>query len=280
MMRHLATQISAVGIGSGALAIGLAGLLGLAPRAEAETPTTLMLFCGAGIRPAAEALITAFEAKHPEIRVSGTYGGSGHLLGQISSIHKGDVFMPGEAFYVDRAFEMGLAETNTQYTVGWFVPVIFTKKGNPYAIAKLADLAQPGLRLGVGDERACAVGITTLALLEEVGIAAEAIRANIVYESATVNELAMAVRLGTLDAVIVWEAVARYYAEAGVVVPLKEGAKHAAEISIVRLKSTKEAAAADAFISFVVSPEGQAIFAKLGYGSPIQTAARRNAKQR
>jgi len=279
-MRHLVTMKRICGIG-GALAVGLAALPGLTQPVVAETSTTLMLFCGAGIRPAAEALIRAFEAQHPRIRISVTYGGSGHLLGQIGSVHKGDVFMPGEAFYVDRAVEMGLAETNTRHTVGWFVPVIFAKKGNPRAIKKLVDLGQPGLRFGVGDERACAVGITTAALLEEAGpAAAAAIRDNIVYKSATVDELAMTVRLGTLDAVVVWEAVARYYADAGEIVPLAEGAKHAAEISIVRLKSTHAPAAADAFIAFVVAPEGQALLAKLGYGPPGTTPARRNVKKR
>ncbi|MDD2599699.1 MAG: molybdate ABC transporter substrate-binding protein [Kiritimatiellae bacterium] len=270
MMRGLINSVRAVGIKGGTLLIWLAAALRMALPAAAETPTTLMLFCGAGVRPAAEALISAFEAQHPKVRVSPTYGGSGQLLGQIGSIRKGDVFMPVEAFYIDRAIEMGVAEVTTQHTIGWFVPVIFTKKDNPHAITKLADLAQPGVRLGVGDERSCAIGITTVALLEQVGSTAEAIRANIVYKSATVDELALAVRLGTVDAVIVWEAVARYYTRFGVIVPLAEGVKHAAEISIVRLKSTNSPAAADAFIDFVVAPEGQALLAKLGYGPPAK----------
>jgi molybdate transport system substrate-binding protein len=255
--------------------LGIVGALGLAvlPGAAraAERPVTLLLFCGAGIRPAAEALIGAFEALHPEVRVSATYGGSGHLLGQIGAVRKGDVFMPGEAFYVDRAVAMGLAEAATRRTAGWFVPVIFTRPGNPRAIAKLADLAQPGLRLGVGDERSCAVGLKTVELLAQAGAAAAPIRANIVYKSGTVDELAVAVRLGTVDAVIVWEAVARHYARDGAIVPLAEGVKHAAEIPIVRLNSSGAPAAADAFIAFVAAPAGQALLAKLGYGPPPKT---------
>ena len=40
----------------------------------------LTLYCGAGIRPAAEALIEAFEAEH-DVAVNPTYAGSGRLLG-------------------------------------------------------------------------------------------------------------------------------------------------------------------------------------------------------
>lgn len=250
----------------GALALGLAALPGAAR--AAEKPVTLLLFCGAGIRPAAEALIGAFEAGHPRVRISATYGGSGHLLGQIGSVRKGDLFMPGEALYVDRAVADGLAEAATRRTAGWFVPVIFTRPGNPHAIAKLADLARPGLRLGVGDERSCAVGIKTVEILNAAGAAAAAIRANIVYKSGTVDELAVAVRLGTVDAVIVWGAVAQHYARDGVVVPLADGLKHAAEIPVVRLKHAAAPVEAEEFIAFVTSPEGRALLEKLGYGAP------------
>ncbi len=253
----------------GVLALRLAILPGAARAAEA--PVSLLLFCGAGIRPAAEALIDAFEAGHPGVRISATYGGSGHLLGQIGSVRKGDLFMPGEAFYIDRAIEMGLAEAATRHTAGWFVPVIFTRKSDPRAIAKLADLARPGLRLGVGDERSCGVGIKTVEILDAAGAVAAAIRANIVFKSGTVDELAVAVRLGTVDAVIVWGAVAQHYARDGFIVPLADGLKHAAEIPIVRLKHAAAPREADAFIDFVASPEGQALLAKFGYGPPAKT---------
>jgi molybdate transport system substrate-binding protein len=120
----------------------------------------------------------------------------------------------------------------------------------------------------VGDERSCAVGIKTVEILNAAGAAAAAIRANIVYKSGTVDELAVAVRLGTVDAVIVWGAVAQHYARDGVVVPLADGLKHAAEIPVVRLKHAAAPVEAEEFIAFVTSPEGRALLEKLGYGAP------------
>ena len=78
--------------------------------------TELLLFCGAGIRPAADLLIKEFETKH-NIKINTTYGGSGRLLGQISSIKKGDLFMPGAEFYVDLAIKDELAYKDTKNIV-------------------------------------------------------------------------------------------------------------------------------------------------------------------
>ena len=117
----------------------------------------LLLYCGAGLRPAVSEIISSFEER-TGVRVHANYQGSGMLLGQISSSQKGDLFMPGAKFYVDRAVETGLADPSTERIVAYFVPVIFVRKGNPLGIRSVRDLTRGGLRVGLGDERACAVG--------------------------------------------------------------------------------------------------------------------------
>jgi molybdate transport system substrate-binding protein len=126
----------------------------LAQRAQSRP---LLLYCGAGIQPAAEALTTAF-SKESGITVNTTYAGSGRLLGQVATSQVGDLFMPGSAFYVEQAIEQNLAQENTKQEVAYFVPVIVVQKGNPLGVTSLADLANTELRLGLGDERAVAIG--------------------------------------------------------------------------------------------------------------------------
>ena len=170
-------------------------LLGLAAGCSCEDAgaggeLTLVLYAGAGLRPVVEPLAAAF-TRRTGIGVAANYGGSGRLLGQISALRKGDLFMPGAEFYVDIAVEKGLAAGDSKRTVAYFVPVIFVEKGNPKAVKGLADLARPGLRLGFGDERACAVGRLIPELLRRNRIDPKAVEPNVVLRTPTVNELAM-----------------------------------------------------------------------------------------
>jgi molybdate transport system substrate-binding protein len=240
-----------------------------APGAHLET-TELTLYCGAGIRPAAEALIKAFQAKHG-VSIRATYAGSGRLLGQISALQTGDLFMPGAELYVDKAIENGLALKDTKRIAAHFVPVIFVRKGNPKNIRSLRDLARAGLRLGFGDERSCAVGKKTLKILEKNGIPYDDLKGNVVTKSATVNELGLAIQLGNVDAVILWDANARHFAEHGEVVAIPPEQNVLSPIPVIVLKSSRHVAAARRFVEFIASEEGRRILTQKGYGLPPRT---------
>ena len=224
----------------------------------------LTLYCGAGISPAADALIAAFSAQSG-IRVSPTYNGSGLLLGQITANQKGDLFMPGADFYVDKATTLGLAAEDTKRVIGYFVPVIFVQKGNRHKIASLKDLTRPGLRLGIGDERACAVGQQTLRILEKNAIPYADIQKNVVCKTGTVNELGMAIQLRTVDAVITWDTNARDCAKDGEIIPIPDQQNVISPISIVLLKSSRHPAESRRFIEFVTSDRGKQILTAKGY---------------
>ncbi|MEA3366656.1 MAG: substrate-binding domain-containing protein, partial [Planctomycetota bacterium] len=204
------------------------------PQGARSTRTHLMLLCGAGIRPAAEAIIAAYHEGYGT-RIDPTYAGGGRLLGQIASAKKGDLFMPGAEFYVDKAIEKGWAVPQTKRIVAYFVPVIFVRKGNPKGVYSLRDLSQEGLRVGFGDERACAVGEKTLDILEKNGIPLSEVQPNVIYKSGTVNELAVAIQMGSVDAVILWDANARQFARYGQIVSIPLGKNIPVWIPIVRL---------------------------------------------
>jgi len=226
--------------------------------------TELILYCGAGIRSAAEALIEAFEKKH-DVKILATYAGSDRLLGQISTIQKGDLFMPGAELYVDIAIEKGLALKESKRVVAYFIPVIFVQKGNPKGIQSLQDLKRPGIRLGFGDERACAVGKTTLKILEKNGIVYSELKKNVVYKSGTVNELPLAVQLQNVDAVIAWDVNARHFLQYGDIVRISQEQNVPSTIPIIVLGSSSHQSEARAFIDFVTSSEGKKILTECKY---------------
>lgn len=232
--------------------------------------TELILYCGAGIRPAAHALIEAFEQEHKHIIIQGNYAGSGQLLGMISSMQKGDLFMPGAELYADIAIEKGLAVHGTKRIVAYFIPVIFTRKGIPEPVTSLMDLKRDGLRLGFGDERSCAIGKKTLKILEKNNIKYEELEKNIVFKSGTVNELGVAIQLGTVDAVIVWDATARHFADNGTMVPIPLKDNVISPVSLVLLKSSSYPDKAKSFIDFATSEKGRKILIEKGYTATLK----------
>lgn len=266
-VRRHAGVFAAILFLAGASAVCIIGCKGRGKSGSNAAPSDkpeIILYCGAGIRPAVEDLIEAFEPSH-DVTISATYAGSGRLLGQLVSSRVGDLFMPGSAFYVDQAIAKGLADPNTSTTVAYFVPVIVVQKGNPLGVTSLGDLAEKSLRLGLGDERAVAVGRQARRLFEKNDIAYDLIEKNAVYRSGTVNELGVAMQMKNIDVAIMWDANARQFSEALEIVDIPLDRNLVAAIPIVALKFSRYPDRAREFIRFATSSEGAEILRQHNY---------------
>jgi len=224
----------------------------------------LLLYCGAGIQPVAEALTKAFSRK-TRITVNTTFAGSGRLLGQLATSQVGDLFMPGSAFYVERAIEQKLAREDTKQAVAYFVPVIVVQKGNPFQVTSLADLAEKKLRLGLGDERSVAVGKQSAKLFNKNQIARADINKNVVYTSGTVNELGVAMQMKHIDAAIMWDANARQFAHSLELIEIPPEQNLISTIPLVALTCSEHLEEAKRFIDFVTSPVGKNMLKEYDY---------------
>ena len=229
---------------------------------EKATGKTLTLYCGAGIRPAAADVIEAFTAQ-TGVTVRADYAGSGVLLSRLRLRRQGDLYMPGDVHYVEMAEKQNLV--TGKHMVCYFVPVILVRKGNPKQIRALSDLARQGLRLGLGNAKACAIGRLTEALLDKNRVDREAVRKNVVFSSVTVNELGVQIKAGQLDAAIVWDALAAYYPDDAEAVPIPLAQNIISRVAIGVLASTKEADLAKRFIDFLTGEQGKATFRKHHY---------------
>jgi len=153
----------------------------------------------------------------------------------------------------------------SQQSVCYFVPTILVQKGNPKNIRGLRDLLVDGLKLGIGDVKACAIGRKTKQIFTKNNIAWEDVEKNIAFQSLTVNELGMQIQAGSLDAVIVWDAIARYYSEHGTEVPIPVGENVVSTVNIGILTFTKNHSLAEEFVLFATSQRGQDIFKQHNY---------------
>jgi molybdate transport system substrate-binding protein len=232
--------------------------------AQAPKDGKLLLFCGAGIRPPVAELAEEFGRRH-NIVVECDYAGSEVLLSRIKLTRQGDLYMPGDLHYVELAEQEGLIAS--KQNVCYFVPVILVQKGNPKDIRTLSDLTRPELRVGLGDPKACAVGRTCTEIFQKNGIPEEQIA--VAFRSVTVNELGNQVKLGALDAAIVWDAVAAFYPDQTQSVPIPAEQNVISTVPIGVLRSSKHPELAQAFVEFITSQQGREVFAKHHYSTTL-----------
>jgi len=225
-------------------------------------PGELLVHCAAGMRRPIRQLAEEFEQAHG-VRVSMTYSGSNMLLGQIELSRRGDVYIAGDADYIRMASEKGLVKSSREICA--FIPVIMVGKDNPQGINALADLTRKGIRIGQGDEKAAAVGRLTPKLLSSNRVDLQAWKENVVLSTPTVNELGLKIKLGTIDAAVVWQCIARKYPEDGSIVTIDPQKNICPSVAGAVLTTTENPGAADAFLSFLVSDRGKEVLAQNGY---------------
>jgi molybdate transport system substrate-binding protein len=225
-------------------------------------PEELLLYCGAGIRPPVDELVETF-GRENGLKIALDYAGSEVLLSKIKLLRRGDLYMPGDKHYVEQAAQADMILS--QRSVCYWVPTILVRKGNPKEIRRLEDLLKSGIKLGLGDPEACAIGRTSKKILEKNNIKWEDIQNNLRYKSLTVNELGIQIQAQALDAVIVWDATAKYYSEHGDEIPIAIENNIISTVDIGVLKFTKHQELADKFVDFVTSEKGKAILKKHYY---------------
>jgi molybdate transport system substrate-binding protein len=229
--------------------------------AEAAQPS-LHAYIGAGLRSAMEDAAAEF-GKAAGVKVQTDYAGSGMLISRVKLGRNGDIFMPGDEWYLDQVEKEGLLASRKM--VACFVPVIIVQKGNPKGIQALKDLLAPGVRLAMGDPKACQIGRLTQDLLVKNQLDPKAAAANTAFSRPTVNELAVQVQMKSADAAIVWDAVAAEFARDVDVIAIPPAQNIVSNVAVGVLKQSGNKALADKFIAFLAGEEGKAIFRKHHY---------------
>ncbi len=230
--------------------------------AKLSDKSPLFIYAGAAFRPPLEEMGRTFERKYG-VPVKFNFTGSNCLLAQIILSQQGDLFLPGEEFYVRQAQKRGYVLKSE--IIGYFVPVILVRKGNPKGIKSLKDLAKPSIKVGLGDPKACAIGEISEAILRKNGLT-ETVHKNVVFRAMTAPELANALRLGAIDACINWDAIANYpwVRPAVEIIPIPPEQNVITANPLAILKTAKNFQAAEKFLQFAMT-EGQQILRRHGF---------------
>ena len=240
--------------------IALLSHAGAWAQSAAPARPALRLYAGAGLRLAVEKLVTAFTAQ-TGIRVEPDYGGSGLILARAREDQEADLFLPGDAWYVDRLQTLA-SNVAQRVQIAYFLPVIVVPRGNPKNVRGLADLTRSDLRVGLGNADACQVGRVARQILDKAGIDPAKIH---VQESLTVNELGVWVKMKAVDAAIVWDAIATNITADVQTIAIPPVQRIVSDVVLARLRTSLQPDAAQRFLDFVQSPAGRRILEQEGY---------------
>ncbi|MBE2284857.1 MAG: molybdate ABC transporter substrate-binding protein [Prosthecobacter sp.] len=164
----------------------------------------LILYSGSVNRRAIEDVLKEFAGREG-ITVTTTYNGCGILcaamktMGDSSNPKFPDVYYACDVCFVPPvAKEFPEAVILTEAEI-----VIATPKDNPHGIRTLADLAKPGLRVGLCNAEQSTLGFLTHSILKSMNLL-ESVTRNASSQVPTGDFLVNQMRTGSLDAVVVY----------------------------------------------------------------------------
>ncbi|MDQ3928048.1 MAG: molybdate ABC transporter substrate-binding protein [Chloroflexota bacterium] len=272
--------------GVAALALGLMTLGALAQTFRPGAATfagdasegSLNVFAASSLSESFEEMGQKFKAANGDLReLNFNFQGSQALVTQLQQGAPADVFASADEASMDKAASAGLVSGTPRALAGNLLTVVLPGEnfGN---IASLKDLARPGVKLSLADP-SVPVGKYSLEVLDRLSADPaygtgfkQAVLNNVVSRENNVRQVLSRVQLGEVDAGIVYvtDAHATVASTSGSVPPAKtlaipEKYNVAATYYIATIKGAAHPEAGRAFLSYALSPEGQAILEKHGF---------------
>jgi molybdenum ABC transporter molybdate-binding protein len=163
-----------------------------------EEKPEVVLYAGAMLRPAVEETLKEFQRREG-VEVITKYNGCGILVADMRGGVRPDAYFACDKSFMDMVSDLFVdAEDVSTNRL-----VILVRKGNPHRIKTLDDLGRPGLRVGVGHEKQCALGVLTQKALEQGRVKADVMK-NVRTQLPAGDMLVNDMLAGALDAVVAY----------------------------------------------------------------------------
>ncbi len=256
--------------------LGSSPASGATPAATAgsssATYVQLVVFAAASLNDAFTQIGSTFETQHPGVNVAFSFGGSNLLRIQIEQGARVDVFASADNAELNTLIHDGLIISGTQRVFTRNRLAILVPKNDPAGVDTPCDLARPGLKLVLANDKvpvghyarqslvkldanpSCGSGFSTRAL------------ANVVSNEEDVKAVVEKVQLGEADAGIAYVSdLTPSAAQQVKLIPIPDAYNVVATYPIAPLKEAPHAALAQAFVDSILSPAGQQVLKKWGF---------------
>lgn len=179
-----------------------------AKKAVADATGPLLVYCAAGLQKPVDEAVAEYRREF-NANVELQFGGSNTLLTSIELSRKGDLFVAADEIYLQQGREKKLVGEILQLATQ--KAVIAVKAGNPLKVVDLKSLADPNVRVGLASE-AAAIGKTSQEILEAASLWTQ-VKDKVVAFKPTVSDVANDLKLGVIDAAILWDATVVQFPE-------------------------------------------------------------------
>jgi molybdate transport system substrate-binding protein len=253
------------------------------PEVDAITPGTtddpvpfpddaaIMVFAAASLTDAFTQIGEDISEAHPGVSVEFNFAGSQALVTQLSEGAEADVFASANLTQMESAVDAGVIDG----TVSIFARnhlVVIVPEGNPAGLFSPADLGKEGILLDIAQEdvpvgrytrqSVCLMDQDTETFGEDF---AGRVSDNIVSEENNVRAVVTKVALGEADAGVVYQSdVTPDVADQVEIIEIPEAFNVVAEYPVAAVAGG-DAALSQAFIDYLLGPEGQATLEEHGF---------------
>ncbi len=260
-------------LGAIGLIVVLVLMLNQGPQKTDVSKQRLVMHCAAGLRVPVEEIVAEYEKEYGVV-VELQFGGSNTLLNQLQVNHfsDADLYLAADDFYTDKAVELDLAAETIP--IAHQRPVVAVRKDTKKVIESIDDLLQNDVSIALGNPEQAAIGKTIRKQLETIQVDGtnrwEQLEKLVTEKGVfkpTVNEVANDVKLGAVDAALVWDSTVMMpkYKEDLKSIPLPELASDPNLVSIAVLNSSNDPTAALKFARFLTARDkGLKVFEKYG----------------
>src|SRR5713101_4119134 len=219
---------------------------------------TVSIFAAASLTAAFNALGNSFQGANSGVTMKFNFAGTPTLVTQIEQGAPADVFASADTANMDKLKGDGFTSGTPQVFARNKLEIVVAP-GNPKGITGLADLAKPGV-IYITEAPTVPAGKYALQALAKAGV-------TVTPKSleTDVKSVVGKVELGEADAGIVYTTDVKAAGSKVQGVPIPDADNVVAIYQLVAVKGTKNSAAADAFIAYVLSVNGQSTLQSFGF---------------
>ena len=229
-----------------------------APSRPAPPKANLTVLAASSLTDVFKKAGAAYEKAHPGTKVTFSFAGSQELAAQVKQGAPADALVTADTKTMD-----GLgSDTGTPSVIAKNRLVIATGEGNPEKIDELKDLADTKLKVVLAAPEV-PVGRYSKKILD-----AQKITVKPVSQEPNVRAVLSKVELGEADAGLVYKTDAATAPDKVDAVDIPDAQNAIASYPAATLKTSKNSAAAEAFVKWLCTPEAQKIFQDAGFQKP------------
>lgn len=229
-------------------------------------PDTATIFAAASLSEAFKDVAKQLEKTGHHYRFN--FAGSQQLVAQLEQGAPADAFASADEMWMRYAKEHGLLEGDARLFARNRL-VVITPRTNPGRVDRLADLARPGIKVLLGVDnvpvgRYARQVLTNLS--QEDPRFARRVLGNVVSQEENVKAIVTKVALGEADAGFVYVSDVSSAVRGKLRrIPISDDANVIAAYPVAVAKHARHSEAAQAFVDYLLTREGQAILVKHGF---------------